>query len=42
MSIEVGLSFDNGEEAIYAPGANKTKAKTKPDDGGTPPGEWEQ
>jgi hypothetical protein len=41
MSIEVGLSFDNGEQAIYAPGSNKPKSKTKTDDGGTPPDEWE-
>lgn len=41
MSIEVGLSFDNSEQAIYAPGSNKPKSKTKPSDGGTPPDGWE-
>ncbi len=40
MSVSVGMSFDDGEQAIYAPGSNKTKSKSKADDDGTPPDEW--
>jgi hypothetical protein len=40
MSIEVGLSFDAGEQAIYAPGSTQKKGKPKIDNDGTPPDEW--
>ena len=40
MSVSVGMSFDDGEQAVYAPGTNKTKSRSKTDEDGTPPDEW--